>query len=31
MSFRRNDQSHETLAEIGRSYHVSGGAIARLT
>jgi hypothetical protein len=30
MIFRRNGQSHETLAETGRSYNVSGWTIARL-
>ena len=31
MSFRRRDQGDETLAEIGRSYNVSGWTIERLT
>jgi hypothetical protein len=30
MSFRSSDQSHETLAEIDRSYNVSGWTIARI-
>jgi hypothetical protein len=30
MSFRRRDHGEETLAEIGRSYNVSGWTIARL-
>ena len=31
MNFCRRDQSPEPLAEIGRSYKVSGWTIARLT
>jgi hypothetical protein len=29
MSFRRRDHGEETLAEIGRSYNVSGWTIVR--